>query len=68
MGHSVPNKTGKNQRIVKAETEQRLSQARQQILKEIAQATNMKTSALDDNDRRFWEKQIRTLNESFKKL
>lgn len=68
MRHPVANTTGKSRRIVKAETEQRLSEARQQLLKEITQATNMKTSALDDNDRRFWEKQIQTLNESFKKL
>jgi len=37
-------------------------------MKEIRQATNMRNSALDEDDRRFWDRQIATLNESFKKL
>lgn len=58
----------KSPRIILAENERRQSQARHQILKEISQATNMKQSALDDKDRKFWARQIATLNESFKKL
>ena len=58
----------KSPRLIHAEHERTQSQARHQILKEIAQATNMKKSALDEKDRKFWERQIMTLNESFKKL
>jgi len=58
----------KSPRIVLAENERRQSQARHVVLKEISQATNMKNSALDEKDRKFWERQIATLNESFKKL
>jgi hypothetical protein len=55
-------------RYHQAEDNRRQSQARTQILKEIKQATNMKNSAMDENDRKFWERQIATLNESFRKL
>lgn len=55
-------------RYHQAESSRRQSQARTQILKEIKQATNMKNSAVDENDRKFWERQISTLNESFRKL
>ena len=55
-------------RAENAEKEREKSEARHQILKEIHQATNMRKSALDDNDRSFWDRQIATLNESFKKL
>ena len=51
-----------------AESERLKSQARYQILKEISQATNMRNSATNENDVTFWEGQIHTLNESFKKL
>ena len=55
-------------RAANAEKEREKSEARHQILKEIHQATNMRNSALDDNDRSFWDRQIATLNESFKRL
>ncbi|KAL7554418.1 hypothetical protein ACHAWF_018430 [Thalassiosira exigua] len=58
----------KTPRVIAAEKERQRSQARHQILKEISQATSMKSSALDEKDRKFWERQIATLNESFKKL
>lgn len=55
-------------RVAIAQKEREKSEARHQILKEIHQATDMRKSALDDNDRRFWDRQIATLNESFKNL
>ena len=55
-------------RVAVAERERKKSYARHQILKEIHQATNMRNEALDANDKRFWERQIATLNESFKNL
>lgn len=54
-------------RVIKAEAERRKSKARSQILKEISQATNMRETATDEKDRKFWDRQIMTLNESFKK-
>jgi hypothetical protein len=51
-----------------AEREREKSEATHQILKEIHQATNMRNTALDDNDKMFWDRQIATLNESFKNL
>jgi hypothetical protein len=53
---------------VAAEKERRKSKARHQILKEISQATMMRNSSLNDTDRKFWDSQIDTLNQSFKKL
>jgi len=58
----------KSPRIAMANEERHQSEARHQIMKEIRQATNMRNSALDEDDRRFWDRQIATLNESFKKL
>ncbi|KAL3778943.1 hypothetical protein HJC23_001244 [Cyclotella cryptica] len=55
-------------RVAIAERERQKSEARHQIMKEIHQATNMRNSAIDENDRRFWDRQIATLNESFKQL
>lgn len=55
-------------RVMNAQREQERSEARHQILKEIHQATEMRNSALDDNDRRFWDMQIATLNKSFRNL
>jgi len=55
-------------RYHQAEDNRRQSQARTQILKEIKQATNMRNSAMDENDRQFWDRQIATLNASFRKL
>eukprot|EP00984_Skeletonema_dohrnii_P018632 scaffold8734_cov122-Skeletonema_dohrnii-CCMP3373.AAC.3 len=63
---SVPNKMVP--RYHQAEDNRRQSQARTQILKEIKQATNMRNSAMDENDRQFWDRQIATLNASFRKL
>jgi hypothetical protein len=54
--------------VVAAEKERRKSKARHQILKEISQATIMRNSSLNDTDRKFWDSQIDTLNQSFKKL
>jgi hypothetical protein len=54
--------------VAVAERERKKSYARHQILKEIHQATNMRNEALDANDKRFWERQIDTLKESFKNL
>jgi len=51
-----------------AEVERKKSQARYQILKEISAATNMRNTSLNDKDVNFWDRQIYTLNESFKKL
>ncbi len=65
-GSSLPNKV--SPRYHQAEDNRRQSQARTQILKEIKQATKMKNSAVDENDRKFWERQIATLNASFRKL
>ena len=58
----------KSPRVIVANEQRHQSEARHQILKEIRQATNMRNSALDDDDRGFWDRQIATLNESFKKL
>ena len=55
-------------RTAVADKERGKSEARHQIMKEIHQATNMRNSALDSNDRKFWDKQIATLNASFKNL
>ena len=55
-------------RAVQVQRERRQSEARRQILKEIAQATHMRRSASNDGDKRFWERQVDTLNESFRKL
>eukprot|EP00986_Skeletonema_menzelii_P010646 scaffold5273_cov158-Skeletonema_menzelii.AAC.7 len=63
---SLPNKMVP--RYLQAEDSRRQSQARTQILKEIKQATNMRNSAMDDNDRKFWDRQIATLNATFRKL
>jgi len=54
--------------VVAAERERRKSKARHQILKEISQATIMRNSSSNDTDRKFWDSQIDTLNQSFKKL
>jgi hypothetical protein len=58
----------KSSRSIRAEGERKQSEARHQILKEIHQATNMRNTALDDTEKKFWEMQIATLNDSFKKL
>lgn len=55
-------------RVAVAEREREKSEVRHQLLKEIHQATDMRNSALDENDRKFWDRQIATLNESFKHL
>ncbi|KAL7478995.1 hypothetical protein ACHAW6_004746 [Cyclotella cf. meneghiniana] len=55
-------------RVAIAERERQKSEARHQIMKEIHQATNMRNSAIDEDDRRFWDRQIATLSESFKNL
>eukprot|EP00956_Cyclotella_meneghiniana_P024727 scaffold50084_cov67-Cyclotella_meneghiniana.AAC.3 len=66
---SEPSQHQKSQtRTAVADREREKSEARHQIMKEIHQATNMRNSALDSNDRRFWDKQIATLNASFKNL
>jgi hypothetical protein len=51
-----------------AEYEKNQSEARHQLLREISQATNMRNSALDGEDKQFWERQIDTLNQTFRKL
>ena len=51
-----------------ANNERLKSQARHQILKEISAATNMRNSATSSKDVNFWNVQIKTLNDSFKKL
>jgi len=51
-----------------AEYEKSQSEARQHLLREISAATTMRNSALDEDDRKFWERQIDTLNQSFRKL
>ncbi len=51
-----------------AEYEKRQSEARQQLLREIGQATTMRNSALEEEDRKFWDRQIDTLNHTFRKL
>lgn len=51
-----------------AEYELCKSEARHQMLKEISQATTMRNSALEEEDRKFWDKQIATLNRSFQQL
>jgi len=56
------------QRISDAHRMKEQSEARHQILSEIRQATEMRRSATTDFDKGFWDKQIRTLNESLKKL
>jgi hypothetical protein len=68
--HSYPtNHSHRTQeRVAVAEREREKSEVRHQLLKEIHQATDMRNSALDDNDRRFWDRQIATLNKSFKHL
>ena len=53
---------------VQVERERQQSAARHQILQEIAQAANMRRSASNDGDKRFWERQVDTLNESLRKL
>jgi len=44
------------------------SEARQQILREIRQAQDMRDNAGNDDDKAFWDRQIDTLNESLLKL
>jgi hypothetical protein len=51
-----------------AEYEKSQSESRQHLLREICAATTMRNSALDEDDRNFWERQIDTLNQSFRKL
>ena len=65
---SIAVATNSSKRQLNAEVERKKSQARYQILKEISAATNMRNTSLNDKDVNFWDRQIYTLNESFKKL
>lgn len=62
------NSTTNNNNSQYANNERLKSQARHQILKEISAATNMRNSATSSKDVNFWNVQIKTLNDSFKKL
>ena len=62
------NSTNNNNNSQYANNERLKSQARHQILKEISAATNMRNSATSSKDVNFWNVQIKTLNDSFKKL
>lgn len=55
-------------RIAAANLMKEQSEARHQILKEVRQAMEMRDLSTDASNRRFWERQMKTLNASLKRL
>jgi len=55
-------------RIADANLMKEQSEARHQILKEVRQAMEMRDLSTDARNRRFWERQMKTLNASLKRL